>query len=90
MAQTVNVLDPNDKYQQVSTNGSLISVWRRATYDVNLLYDKFYGLLDQVNSLQTKMIELSNTISKVRSMIIKLKTLKTMIHDPDYWQGGTS
>lgn len=90
MAQTVNVLDPNDKYQQVSTNGSLISVWRRSTYDVNLLYDKFYGLLDQVNSLQTKMIELSNTISKVRSMIIKLKTLKTMIHDPDYWQGGTS
>lgn len=79
MAATVNVIQPDKEYQQVNTNNSLISIWKKQGYDVALARTRRIDMSDQYDLLNERLDIIADNINKLKSASQSLAQLKELI-----------
>lgn len=79
MAATVNVIQPDKEYQQVNTNNSLISIWKKQGYDVALARTKRTDMNSQYDLLNERLDIIADNINKLKSASQSLAQLKELI-----------
>lgn len=79
MAATVNVIQPDEEYQQVNTNNSLISIWKKQGYDVALARTKRTDMNSQYDLLNERLDIIADNINKLKSASQSLAQLKELI-----------
>lgn len=79
MATTVNVLQPDDEYQQVNVNNSLISIWRKQGYDIALARSRREALDGQFDILSERLKDIQNNVNKLKSATVSLQKIKDLI-----------
>lgn len=79
MATTVNVLQPDDEYQQVNVNNSLISIWRKQGYDIALARSRRESLDGQFDVLSERLRDIQNNVNKLKSAAVSLQKIKDLI-----------
>lgn len=79
MAATVNVIQPDKEYQQVNTNNSLISIWKKQGYDVALARTRRENLSEQYNMLSERLNDIQLNLTKLKGAAISLSQLKDLI-----------
>lgn len=79
MAATVNVIQPDKEYQQVNTNNSLISIWKKQGYDVALARTRRENLSEQYNMLSERLNDIQLNLTKLKGAATSLSQLKDLI-----------
>lgn len=79
MAATVNVIQPDEEYQQVNTNNSLISIWKKQGYDVALARTRRENLNEQYDILSERLNEIQLNLNKLKGAAKSLLDLKELI-----------
>lgn len=79
MAATVNVIQPDKEYQQVNTNNSLISIWKKQGYDVALARTRRENLSAQYDILLERLNDIQLNLTKLKGAAISLSQLKDLI-----------
>lgn len=79
MAATVNVIQPDKEYQQVNTNNSLISIWKKQGYDVALARMRRENLNEQYDILSERLNDIQLNLTKLKGAAISLSQLKDLI-----------
>lgn len=79
MAATVNVIQPDEEYQQVNTNNSLISIWKKQGYDVALARTRRENLSSQYDILLERLNDIQLNLTKLKGAAISLSQLKDLI-----------
>ena len=79
MAATVNVIQPDKEYQQVNTNNSLISIWKKQGYDVALARARRENLSEQYDILSERLNEIQLNLNKLKGAANSLLDLKELI-----------
>lgn len=79
MAATVNVIQPDEEYQQVNTNNSLISIWKKQGYDVALARTRRENLSSQYDILSERLNDIELNLIKLKGAANSLSQLKDLI-----------
>lgn len=79
MATTVNVIQPDDEYQQVNVNNSLISIWRKQGYDIALARSRRESLDGQFDILSERLKDIQENVNKLKSAAVSLQQIKDLI-----------
>lgn len=79
MATTVNVIQPDDEYQQVNVNNSLISIWRKQGYDIALARSRRESLDGQFDILSERLKDIQENVNKLKSAAVSLQKIKDLI-----------
>ena len=79
MATTVNVIQPDDEYQQVNVNNSLISIWRKQGYDIALARSRRESLDGQFDILSERIKDIQENVNKLKSAAMSLQKIKDLI-----------
>lgn len=79
MATTVNVLQPDDEYQQINVNNSLISIWKKQGYDIALARSRREALDGQFDILSERLRDIQNNVNKLKSAAVSLQKIKDLI-----------
>lgn len=79
MATTVNVIQPDDEYQQVNVNNSLISIWRKQGYDIALARSRRESLDGQFDILSERLKDIQDNVNKLKSAAVSLQQIKDLI-----------
>ena len=79
MATTVNVIQPDDEYQQVNVNNSLISIWRKQGYDIALARSRRESLDGQFDILSERLKDIQENVNKLKSAAMSLQKIKDLI-----------
>lgn len=79
MATTVNVIQPDDEYQQVNVNNSLISIWRKQGYDIALARSRRESLDGQFDILSERLKDIQDNVNKLKGAAVSLQKIKDLI-----------
>lgn len=79
MATTVNVIQPDDDYQQVNVNNSIISIWRKQGYDIALARSRRESLDGQFDILSERLKDIQDNVNKLKGAAVSLQKLKDLI-----------
>lgn len=79
MATTVNVIQPDDEYQQVNVNNSLISIWRKQGYDIALARSRRESLDGQFDILSERLKDIQENVNKLKGAAVSLQQIKDLI-----------
>lgn len=79
MATTVNVIQPDDEYQQVNVNNSLISIWRKQGYDIALARSRRESLDGQFDILSERLKDIQENVNKLKGAAVSLQKIKDLI-----------
>lgn len=79
MATTVNVIQPDDEYQQVNVNNSIISIWRKQGYDIALARSRRESLDGQFDILSERLKDIQGNVNKLKGAAMSLQKLKDLI-----------
>ena len=79
MATTVNVIQPDEEYQQVNVNNSLISIWRKQGYDVALARTRRENLSEQYDILSERLKDIQENVNKLKRAAMSLQQIKDLI-----------
>ena len=79
MATTVNVIQPDNEYQQVNVNNSLISIWRKQGYDVALARTRRENLSEQYDILSERLKDIQENVNKLKRAAMSLQQIKDLI-----------
>lgn len=79
MATTVNVIQPDDEYQQVNVNNSLISIWRKQGYDIALARSRRESLDGQFDILSERLKDIQENVNKLKRAAMSLQKIKDLI-----------
>ena len=79
MATTVNVIQPDDEYQQVNVNNSLISIWRKQGYDIALARSRRESLDGQFDILSERLKDIQDNVNKLKRAAVSLQKIKDLI-----------
>lgn len=79
MATTVNVIQPDDEYQQVNVNNSLISIWRKQGYDIALARTRRESLDGQFDILSERLKDIQENVNKLKGAAMSLQKIKDLI-----------
>lgn len=79
MATTVNVIQPDDEYQQVNVNNSLISIWRKQGYDIALARSRRESLDGQFDILSERLKDIQENVNKLKRAAVSLQQIKDLI-----------
>lgn len=79
MATTVNVIQPDDEYQQVNVNNSLISIWRKQGYDIALARTRRESLDGQFDILSERLKDIQENVNKLKGAAVSLQQIKDLI-----------
>ena len=79
MATTVNVIQPDDEYQRVNVNNSLISIWRKQGYDIALARTRRESLDGQFDILSERLRDIQGNVNKLKSAAMSLEQIKALI-----------
>ena len=79
MATTVNVIQPDDEYQQVNVNSSLISIWRKQGYDIALARSRRESLDGQFDILSERLKDIQDNVNKLKRAAMSLQKIKDLI-----------
>ena len=79
MATTVNVIQPDDEYQQVNVNNSLISIWRKQGYDIALARTRRESLDGQFDILSERLKDIQENVNKLKGAAVSLEQIKDLI-----------
>jgi len=79
MATTVNVIQPDDEYQQVNVNNSLISIWRKQGYDIALARTRRESLDGQFDILSERLRDIQENVNKLKGAAVSLQQIKDLI-----------
>ena len=79
MATTVNVIQPDDEYQQVNVNNSLISIWRKQGYDIALARTRRESLDGQFDILSERLKDIQDNVNKLKGAAVSLQQIKDLI-----------
>ena len=79
MAATVNVIQPDEEYQQVNVNNSLISIWKKQGYDVALARTRRENLSEQYDILSERLKDIQENVNKLKRAAMSLQQVKDLI-----------
>lgn len=79
MATTVNVIQPDDEYQQINVNNSLISIWKKQGYDIALARARRESLDGQFDILSERLKDIQDNVNKLKSAAMSLQKIKDLI-----------
>ena len=79
MATTVNVIQPDDEYQHINVNNSLISIWKKQGYDIALARSRRESLDGQFDILSERLRDIQENVNKLKSAAVSLQRIKDLI-----------